>query len=113
MRTAHIALIAATGIGLAAASTTSAAPVSGLVLSGQAAPESVIVDVSYCRNAKTRRGKQCQPRSTFAHSIAWCTPTLQAQGCDTICSNSEGFLDCHCQCDLSILYLLKDLWDGL
>jgi hypothetical protein len=55
MRTALLTFIAAAGIGLAAASTTSAAPVNGLVLSGQAAPENVVVDVRHCRYSHWRR----------------------------------------------------------
>jgi hypothetical protein len=55
MRTVLLALVAAGGIGLAALSTTtSAAPVNGVVLSGQTASDSPVVNVRHCRYSRWR-----------------------------------------------------------
>ena len=54
MRTALLAMVTAAGIGLAVTSTTSAAPVSGLVLSGQST-DSVVTTVGHCRYSHWRR----------------------------------------------------------
>jgi len=48
-------MVAAAGIGLAVTSTTSAAPVSGLVLSGQPTPDNVVTTVRHCRYSHWRR----------------------------------------------------------
>ena len=53
MRTMLIAMAAAAGIGLAVTSTSSAAPVGGLVLSGQA-QDSVVTKVRHCRYSHWR-----------------------------------------------------------
>ena len=55
MRTALLALVAAAGMGLAVTSSTSAAPVSGLVLSGQSAADSLVSTVRHCRWSHHRR----------------------------------------------------------
>lgn len=55
MRTLLLGMVAAAGIGLAGASATLAAPVNGSVITGQAATDSLVVDVRHCRYSAHRR----------------------------------------------------------
>ena len=55
MRTLLLGIVAAAGIGLAGASATVAAPLSGAAITGQPAADNLIVNVGHCRYSRWRR----------------------------------------------------------
>ena len=55
MRTLLLGMVAAAGVALAGVSASSAAPLNGSVVTGQAGTENLVVDVRHCRYSAHRR----------------------------------------------------------
>lgn len=55
MRTLLLGMVAAAGVALAGVSVSSAAPLNGSVVTGQAGTENLVVDVRHCRYSAHRR----------------------------------------------------------